>query len=483
MCSVFVCWARIRRSSLGSSKVRGRMGSLQLFLRKAHAAHDGSECRENYGWVLGNSSADLDSVVSAAVLAFLLTEVSGGARLYLPVVNIPEHHFVLRHDVIAFLCKVFGLAEPCLLKDLFLFRDSSRTATLFQTTVPAVLPAVALVDHTIEQSGSDYPFWFSRCVSSVVDHHGAADITEQSLERTIERWSGGQLHCVSSAAVGSCASLITLLLYTSEAGRRLQHLSPEISLDLRLALAGTIVKDTFGLNPEWEGKRWCHLDAEAFKLLTSYEDITLQDLTLFFDRLRSSQVAVLSNLDVQSLLFYDSKVFKYGSDVIVHYSSFPVSLKALFSGLRDRGIDVLQALDTFVRSHSVTFLVLMSLCFPENTKVPKRELALFFSLTASNDVEGEYIATALLAYRLLDQCLCVLLFLSLDTFSDRCLKRLRHIHDLNLEPLCFPCLQPCASKHYRVHLFSQVRLAVQPVATPSATTQLKELSKFLFCTL
>lgn len=403
------------------------MASIKKYLQRLQKApHFLSGCGFT-GWVLGNPSADLDSVVSSLVLSFLLSEVSDGTRVYIPVINTPESEFCLRYQVIEFLRSVFELSTSEEVCALFVYRDSPGTSFLFGPTAPAALPDVTLVDHNVAQGYSVYPSWFYSTVSRVVDHHGASEPTPQHLKQTIAEWDGGPLLCVATPYVGSCASLVTLLLFNSVAGKRLQQ-TQRLGLDTRRLLAGTIVQDTFGLDEAWKGKRWCDVDAEAFGLLSTCSSpvITLGELCTSIDELRASSLSKLFQLDCDKLLICDAKFYKYTSSVCAHYSSFPVSLKALLSSLQSRGIRLVKSLEKFAADQSATILVLMSLfgCKEKEANELERELGFFFPSSSSQD------------------------------FEERFLRRLRDIDDLQLEPLAFE-LTPRSDAPPRLHLFRQ----------------------------
>lgn len=122
---------------------------------------------------LGNESADLDSTVSAVVLAYAasLTGVPSA-----PIINCARSDFALRADAAALLHAArIPLASLSFVEDL-----------------PLTPPRVTLVDHN---DPAAHQFSLSPSITAIVDHHADSGRFPDASPRIVER-------------VGSCATLV-----------------------------------------------------------------------------------------------------------------------------------------------------------------------------------------------------------------------------------------------------------------------------------
>ncbi|MBB64260.1 MAG: hypothetical protein CMO81_04280 [Waddliaceae bacterium] len=113
-------------------------------------------------YVLGNESADLDSISCAIGRAYLLQNRKNNKNIYLPIINIPREDLALRKDA----------------KQLIKILQISPETLLFEEDLPQAhynsSLRIDLVDHNALTKRQKYlePF-----VSSIVDHHVDEEIT------------------------------------------------------------------------------------------------------------------------------------------------------------------------------------------------------------------------------------------------------------------------------------------------------------------
>lgn len=139
-----------------------------LFLRSAKPAHI----------VLGNESADFDSIASALVYSYLC----GTSQPTLPVINARREDLVLRRDVCNALSFV-NIPES----SLHLIDDPTTIELLSKDDV-----SITLVDHN---SLAPHQTSLSSRVESIIDHHVDEELFPNANPRRIQ-------------PVGSCATLI-----------------------------------------------------------------------------------------------------------------------------------------------------------------------------------------------------------------------------------------------------------------------------------
>lgn len=139
-----------------------------LFLRSANPAHI----------VLGNESADFDSITSALVYSYLC----GTSRPTLPVINARREDLILRRDVCNALSFV-NIPES----SLHLIDDPTTIHLLSKDEV-----SITLVDHN---SLAPHQTSLSSRVESIIDHHQDEQLFPNANPRQIQ-------------PVGSCATLI-----------------------------------------------------------------------------------------------------------------------------------------------------------------------------------------------------------------------------------------------------------------------------------
>lgn len=231
-------------------------------------------------FVLGNESADLDSIVSSICYAYLLAEENRN-EFYIPLLNIPREEILLRKDVLY----LFELLDISL--DDLLFYDDLPFINLFQEK----RLCINLVDHNVLRRGL---IGFSDVVERIIDHH--AD--ENKMYPLI-----GENKLI--APVGSNATLIAEKIFASS--------NVKCFSELATLLLAPILIDTSNFKSEKMTPR----DIEAAKKLKKIASIPKD----FYPQLKNAKNDV-SGLTVEMLLRKDFKEY-LDEDIVYGISSLP----------------------------------------------------------------------------------------------------------------------------------------------------------------
>lgn len=159
--------------------------------------------------VVGNESADLDSITSAIIYAYfqscapipkaLGVDSHAGPRIYIPVLNIPERDIRIRPELLKLLPHA-GLDPSCLITLDEVFPDSSSSNdAIAKDNPPTDLYDLVLVDHN-NPTGSFTKF--KENVVGCVDHHQDEEVVPQPQK-------GSTDPRIISLEAGSCTSLVT----------------------------------------------------------------------------------------------------------------------------------------------------------------------------------------------------------------------------------------------------------------------------------
>ncbi|KAJ2772641.1 Exopolyphosphatase [Coemansia nantahalensis] len=232
--------------------------------------------------VLGNESADLDSIVSSIVLAYALTLAAGsGAGAAIPVINARRADMALRPECDLLLRTTLaaegggsGVGDLTFLDDIDLAAMTQRYAAPGGASGDGRLD-VWLVDHNAPASrlAALEPF-----VRGIVDHHVDEGRCLHATWRQI-------------TPVGSCATLVAARL------RELTHTAGPGVVDAPLAklLLAAILVDTSNLNPA--AQRATDTDIENVDWLASLVDWRQPAATVASD---ADAEADIPSLDVGS---------------------------------------------------------------------------------------------------------------------------------------------------------------------------------------
>lgn len=282
--------------------------------------------------VLGNEACDLDSMVSALVLAFYLAKTTEAEDVFVPVLNIKRSELPLRGD------SVFLLQKMHIPESLLIFRDEIDLHALHQA---GQLTLILVDHHVLPRSDAA----LEEAVVEVLDH------------RPIEQKRCPPCH-VSVELVGSCTTLVT---------ERILQGAPEI-LDRQTAalLHGTIILDCVNMDLKI-GKATLKDKKYVEKLEALFPDLPKRND--IFDSLRKAKFDV-SGLTTEQMLRKDQKtIFRQGIKVAI--SAIYMDLEAF---LQRSGL--IADLHAFCQAHSYDALVAMIIFFNTHNE-PVRQLAIF----------------------------------------------------------------------------------------------------------
>lgn len=249
------------------------------YLESVRTSLEHPDTFEKIHFVLGNESCDLDSSISATILAFLLHKNRLNAipedALVVPVQNVSKENFLIRSDN----CHIYQ--EIGISLDLLIYKDQIDIEHLvFSKDV-----TTTLVDH--HMLSEDLKILESTVVN-IFDHRPLQSGTN---------WDKNKVNIVMND-VGSCSTLITELVMSSA--------EQILSKELAYLLYATIVVDCKALEPG-KGKAK-ELDCRMAKLLENKYSFIDTRQTLF-QKLMNLRTNV-SNLTPKQILCKDTKIIE-----------------------------------------------------------------------------------------------------------------------------------------------------------------------------
>lgn len=270
-------------------------------------------------FVMGNEASDLDSMASSVMYAYLSheTHTDAGGHAFIPLINIPRADFKLRTEAV-YLFSAAGVAVDHLFfsdeVDLDRLQGNDRLR-------------LTLIDHNKLASSQER---YEGSVVEIIDHHDDEGLYPKIEHRTIE-------------PVGSAATLV--------AEKILQNREELIDEGTGKLLLGTILLDTVNLHPE--AKRATPKDEKIAGRLLTKTGATQKKL---FDKLQFEKFNV-SALGTYDLLRKDYKEWQMGaikcgiSSVLMPLKQWigkdPVIVKGFDSYLKERGLDLLLAMNAY----------------------------------------------------------------------------------------------------------------------------------------
>jgi len=246
--------------------------------------------------VFGNEAADLDSVVSAIGLAWVL----GNGRKpcsALPLIPINKDDFRLKTE------SRWVLSQTGIDIDNLFFLDALPLDTLMSR-----VRGVALVDHNRPAKGF---LKYEEKIRLIVDHHEDLKLYPDALRR-IE-------------PVGSCATLVGEDLIRGSGGEA----AGEIPKSLATLLLGAILIDTVNLDPG-AGRATPRDHAVA----THLQAVAPMDTNRFYQGIRAAK-SDIRDMDTRDLLRRDCKTFQFNT-VRCTVASVPLALDQWMA--RDMGL-------------------------------------------------------------------------------------------------------------------------------------------------
>jgi exopolyphosphatase len=243
-------------------------------LRYLDTARDAAGQGAARRFVLGNESADLDSMASAVACGYHLSEVSpDGAAPFVPLVNVPRADYKLRTEAV-FLFSSVGIDA-----ELLTFIDEVDLKALH---ADGELELV-LVDHNVLSAGQAA---LADAVTGIIDHHKDEGGFQDAGLRIVE-------------PVGSAATLIAEALLGREAAA--------VEPGLAQLLLGTILLDTVNLDPAAQ-----RATAKDGAIAAQLAAICGAERKALFDRLQFEKFNVAA-LDTADLLRKDYKEYRLGA--------------------------------------------------------------------------------------------------------------------------------------------------------------------------
>lgn len=285
--------------------------------------------------VMGNEAADLDSMCSAIMYAYLQHHISSNGPFYIPLMNIPREELPLRGEAHT----VFQRAEidPASL----VFLDDLDLEKLHA----AGKLSVTLVDHNRLSSSQAF---LEDSVEAIVDHHLDEHLYDEKKmsPRVIQ-------------PVGSCCSLILSLYISTSSDRFLDRYNCFL-------LLAPVLLDTGNMKPEL--KKGTPLDAQALQILNAKCGEDLAAVTEELQVLRADT----SRLTTPQLLIKDAK-YALVEDYICCVSSVPLSIAEWI----ERDPEFVKNLRAFCARKTLNVLVIMTGFTDQTTHHFRRELVLF----------------------------------------------------------------------------------------------------------
>ena len=295
---------------------------LKNFLKKAKSTINNIE-----QVVVGNESADLDSIISANLLAFAYCKM--GEQNIIPLINCKRQDYKLRTESYGLL-KRYDIDENDLI-----FIDDINSSLISN---PGNLKVI-IVDHN--KLPDNLRAWDNNVVS-VFDHHQDIKMYKNASPRIFE-------------TVGSCSTLVAQFILNNKA---------ELFKNEELAILSIspILVDTVNLDQE-QG-RVTDLDVEISNKIKEY---TSADLEKLYNDLQfmKSDVSALSSID---LLRKDYK--QWASEKLTYgMASVPLSI----ADWLNKDTDIAAACETYMKDNSLDMLIVMTAYVADGFK---RELIL-----------------------------------------------------------------------------------------------------------
>ncbi len=283
-------------------------------------------------FVMGNESADLDSIVSSITYAYLLHHEKPN-EFYVPLLNIFREEIALRKDILH-LFQQLGISSD----DLLFLDDQVPLDDLFAQDKLRF----TLVDHNILRPRQEH---LSDAVERIVDHH--ADENKQYPLLTEEN--------KTIAIVGSATTLVAEKIFSSS--------QIAMSSELATLLIGPILIDTANLQSE---EKTTERDTNAVQLLQSLAPDLPPN---FYEELLEAKNDV-SGLTPAMLLSKDFKEYLDGK-LLYGISSLPATI---CWGTEDLP-SIQPVLEKYAKERDLAFLII--LMNNNDPQGPKRKIMVY----------------------------------------------------------------------------------------------------------
>eukprot|EP00112_Aurelia_sp_Birch-Aquarium-sp1_P022145 Seg614.3 transcript_id=Seg614.3/GoldUCD/mRNA.D3Y31 product="Exopolyphosphatase PRUNE1" protein_id=Seg614.3/GoldUCD/D3Y31 len=291
------------------------------------------ECETKVHIVIGNESADLDSVVSAIIYSYYRqTKVEDDANnLFIPIINIPEEDLILKTDVNAIFERL-----NIQIKGNLMFREC-----LGDLARNGLITEVVLLDHN---SLDGRLAFLQHHVTTIIDHHqDNGTIDDPCVTKTIE-------------PVGSCCTLVAEKIYNHAEELFSQYPISEL-------LLSAILVDTVNLKRSIG--RTTEKDIEFAEDLEEYSTVAGKEL---FDIANEAKFN-LSSLPAKDVLRKDFKLVIISEDKRIGISSVTSSAHDFLVKT-----DAMKEITSFTEQNNL--LVFIAMFIHMENDVTKREMLL-----------------------------------------------------------------------------------------------------------
>ncbi len=312
---------------------------------------DSPQNSQEIHFVMGNESADLDSIVSSIAYAYLLTyENADQNQLYIPLLNIHREEMALRKDAL-YLLQLFGLSVDDL---LFLDDNVSLDLLLAQEKL-----RISLVDHNLLRPSQEH---LSPAIERIVDHHFDENRHYPLLSEENKL----------IAVVGSATTLI--------AEKILSNTQMALTPELATLLLGPILIDTANLQSvEKTTKR----DTNVVEtLLTAASGVIPEG---FYEKLMAAKSDV-SGLTPAMLLSKDFKEYLDGQ-LLYGISSLPNTV----GWWSEDESTLCPILEKFAGERQLSFLIVLTA--NQDPQGPKRKIIVYSDSAESLATFESYVRT------------------------------------------------------------------------------------------
>lgn len=287
--------------------------------------------------VIGNESADLDSVVSSIVLAYVrsnFTEAKKQDSLYAPLICIDREEVKARFELLYLFEKLdIDYKNLVFLDDIKLDKLSSTLQSQLK---------VALVDHNVPAKRIGF---ISNHVDEIIDHH--EDKTQSAYPAEVL----SAFKAKKITTMGSCSTLIwnDIKQWYNEGSLS----TSEKNYEIPILLLSALMIDTFNFDEKTKGSRWLDQDWTAREDMVQainaakWADLPKEwkkeqdfDPLRFFYSLNDVKYDLKLNLQLglEGLLIKDYKVFDY-QGALVGYSTAFVSSRDLIENFGPEKIE------------------------------------------------------------------------------------------------------------------------------------------------
>ncbi|KAI9690672.1 MAG: Exopolyphosphatase [Bogoriella megaspora] len=316
-------------------------------------------------FIIGNESADLDSLTSSLLYAYIRgtqPRSSSSVSTYVPVVNIPRSDLTLRPEFQALLPHA-GVEAG----DLITLTDLPDTAHI-KKELPPENTFWTLVDHNALQG--EIGIIYGRRVVGVIDHHDD--------EKKVPLDTGEEPRVIEKS--GSCTSLVTKYIRESWKSVSAAESSDDDDAQLAKIAIASILIDTANLASK---DKTTEHDQDAVALLEDKircggPSLPPYNRTAFFEEISKAK-SDIESLALQDILRKDYKQWTEGSrNLGVSSVVKPISFlrqKAKTEASSSTKQNLLQAIDTFADARELGMYALMTTS-TSSTGAFQRELLL-----------------------------------------------------------------------------------------------------------